>query len=89
VIFAADARAGTVGASEWAIDCAAELHRAVDLVLINDAQSVLPTGGTSWLPHFPSERIIHVRRGEERDLARVARLVVAPAMPWRRSSSLP
>ena len=59
VIFAADAQAGPVGASEWAIDCAAELHRAADLVLINDAQSVLPTGGTGWLPRFRGERIIH------------------------------
>jgi hypothetical protein len=59
VIFAADAQAGTVSCSEWAIDCAAELHRAADLVLINDAQSVLPTGGTGWLPRFRGERIIH------------------------------
>lgn len=80
VIFAADAQAGTVSASEWAIDCAAELHRAADLVLINDAQSALPTGGTSWLPHFPSERIIHVKSGDERDLARVARLVLRQAV---------
>jgi len=80
VIFAADAQAGPVGASEWAIDCAAELHRAADLVLINDARSVLPTGGTSWLPRFPSERIIHVRSGDERDLARVARLVLRQAV---------
>ena len=80
VIFAADAQAGTVGSSEWAIDCAAALHRAADLVLINDAQSALPTGGTSWLLHFPSERIIHVRNGDERDLARVARLVLRQAV---------
>jgi len=80
VIFAADAQAGPVGANEWAIDCAAELHRAADLVLINDAQNVLPTGGTGWLPRFPSERIIHVRSGDERDLARVARLVLRQAV---------
>lgn len=80
VVFVINAEAGTVGANGWAIDCAADLHRAADLVLINNAQSALPTGATEWLRRFPSERILHVRLGDEEDLARVARLVLRQAI---------
>ena len=61
VIFAADAQAGPVGASEWAINCAAELHRAADLVLINDAQSVAADGWHGLAAALP-ERADHSRQ---------------------------
>jgi NTE family protein len=80
VVFVTNAEAGQAGARGWAIDCAAELHRAADLVLINDAKSALPTGGTDWLRWFPSDRILHVRLGNAGDLARVARLVLRRAI---------
>jgi NTE family protein len=80
VVFVANAGSGSVGAKDWAIDCAAELHRAADLVLINDAKSVLPSGGTEWLQRFSSDRILHVRLGDAGDIARVARLVLRQAI---------
>jgi NTE family protein len=76
VVFVANAAAGPVSARLWTIDYAAALHRDADLVLINGANSAVPTGGTEWLPHFPNDRILHVRAGNAGDAARVARLVL-------------
>jgi NTE family protein len=80
VVFVANAAAGPVSARVWAIDYAATLHRAADLVLINGTADPLPSGGSDWLPLFPHDRILHVRRGNAGDLARVARLVLRQAI---------
>jgi len=80
VVFVANAAASTVGASQWAIDYASALQRVADLVLVNDANSTFPAGGSDWLQHFSSDRILHVRRGNAIDFARVARLVFRQAI---------
>jgi len=73
VIFIARADRGVVGHD--AIALAAQLHRDMDLVLVNKAGVTLPTGGTDWLKYFQGEHILHVRLGNEADYARVLRLV--------------
>ena len=73
VIFLAHADIGVVGRD--AIAFAAQLHRDMDLVLVNKADATLATGGTDWLPYFQGEHILHVRLGNEADYARVLRLV--------------
>jgi len=73
VIFLAQADIGVVGRD--AIAFAAQLHRDMDLVLVNKADATLATGGTDWLPYFQGEHILHVRLGNEVDYARVLRLV--------------
>jgi len=56
------------------------LHRAADLVLINKADAIGPTGATRWLGRFSSDRIFHARRGSPADYARVARLTTGRAV---------
>ncbi|MGH9775261.1 MAG: patatin-like phospholipase family protein [Candidatus Acidiferrales bacterium] len=76
VIFVANAEFNPPVGSNEAVAYATELHRGADLVLINKRDSKLPVGGTAWLSQFPSDRIIHIRRGDSADLARVARLTL-------------
>jgi predicted acylesterase/phospholipase RssA/CRP-like cAMP-binding protein len=50
------------------------------LVLIHDPGATLPSGTARWLEHRSVERCLHIRRGREEDVRRVARLLNGTAV---------
>jgi NTE family protein len=50
-------------------------HRLMDLVLVQPAGRVRPSGSAAWLEATPAARLFHVREGEDRDLRRLARVI--------------
>ncbi len=80
VLFVATAGTAPDADADRQIAAIRDLHRPADLVLVNPANAVLPTGATAWLGRFAPDHIFHVRSGNAADFARVARLVTGRAI---------
>ena len=80
VVFFADAASVPDAEAVRKIDAARAIHRAADLVLVSRSGAVEPHGATAWLGKFDPHEIMHVRRGNDADCARVARMALGRAV---------
>jgi NTE family protein len=80
VVFVANAEFAPDAEANRQIDDVGRLHRPADLMLVNRADAVEPQGATQWLGRFSPDRIVHVRRGNAADYARMARLTTGRAV---------
>jgi NTE family protein len=53
---------------------AIEAHRLLDVILAHEPDATRVRGSDGWLSAVPAARLFHVRRGDDRDFARLARI---------------
>jgi NTE family protein len=80
VLFVADAQGAPDAETDRLVDDVRRRHRAADLLLLNPGEAAEAQGGTRWIGRFSPEQIFHARQGDERDLARIARLTTGRAI---------
>lgn len=55
-------------------------QRLIDLILIQPADSLLPSGSETWLDRLPTAQLFHIRNGDEDHYARMARFFTGMAV---------
>ena len=55
-------------------------QQLIDLILIQKPDAALPKGSSAWLDAAPANRLLHLRKGSEGDLRRLARLLVGQSV---------
>lgn len=55
-------------------------QRLVDLILIQAADAVRPSGSTAWLDASGAARLFHIRDGSDADLRRLARIITGQSV---------
>ncbi len=57
-----------------------QTQRLVDLILVQPADTLRPTGSTAWLDASGAARLFHIREGSEADLKRLARIITGQSV---------
>lgn len=57
-----------------------QTQRLVDLILVQPADTVRPSGSTAWLDASGAARLFHIRDGGETDLKRLARIITGQSV---------
>jgi NTE family protein len=56
------------------LGAAIEAHRLMDVILVHPEAVAGTSGADAWLSAVPASRVLHIRRGDRGDLARIARV---------------